>query len=82
MLDFQSTPGEETPVLNILDFTDVPYMDSTGLGMIVTHFARCQGKGIRMIAVGVSPRVLELFKMTKVDSIIPMATTVEEVDIH
>jgi hypothetical protein len=29
----------------------------------------------------VSPRVLELFKMTKVDTTLPTVTTVEEVDI-
>jgi hypothetical protein len=29
----------------------------------------------------VSPRVIELFKMTKVDTTLPMTATVEEVDI-
>jgi hypothetical protein len=35
-----------------------------------------------MIAAGLSPRVLELFKLTKVDSVIPMTATVEEADIQ
>ena len=70
MLDFQSTPSEELPALNILDLTEVPYMDSTGLGRIVSHYVHCRGKGVRMIAAGLSPRVLELFKLTKVDSVI------------
>jgi len=77
MLDFQSTPSKQPPVVNIVDLTDVPYMDSAGLGII----ERCQGKGIRMIAANVNPRVLELFRMTKVDTIIPMATTVDEADM-
>jgi anti-anti-sigma factor len=81
ILNFQTTPGEEPPVLNILDLTNVPYMDSTGFGRIVSHYVHCRGKGIRMIAAGAGPRVLELFKMTNVDSVIPMAVTVEEVDI-
>ncbi|HEX4576844.1 MAG TPA: STAS domain-containing protein [Edaphobacter sp.] len=81
MLNFQSMPGEERPLVNILDLTGVPYMDSSGLGVIVTHYVHCQGKGIRLVLAGVSPRVLELFKMTKVDTTLPMATTVEEVDI-
>ena len=81
MLSFQSTPSDALPTLNILDITDVPYMDSAGLGIIVTHYERCQSKGIRMIAANVNPRVLELFRMTKVDSIIHMANTVDEVDI-
>jgi anti-anti-sigma factor len=82
MLEFQSTPSEEQPALNILDLTDVPYMDSTGLGRIVRHYVSCKGKGVRLIAAGVSPRVLELFKLTKVDAVIPMAATVEEADTH
>jgi anti-anti-sigma factor len=81
MLNFQSVPGEVPPRLNILDLTGVPYMDSSGLGMIVTHYVHCQGKGVRLILAGVSPRVLELFKMTKVDTTLPMTATVEEVDI-
>ena len=82
MLDFQSTSGERPPVLNILDLTDVPYMDSAGLGIVVGHYVSCQRKGIKLIAAGVSPRVRELFKMTRVDTTIPMTTTVDEADNH
>jgi anti-anti-sigma factor len=82
MLDFQWMPEEQQPTVNIIDLTDVPYMDSTGLGMIVTHYVRCQRKGITLTVAKLTPRVLELFRMTKVDSIIPIAATVEEVDIH
>jgi anti-anti-sigma factor len=81
MLDFQSTLDEESPLVNILDLTDVPYMDSAGLGIVVGHYVRCQRKGIRLIAAGVGPRVRELFKMTKVDTTIPMAATVDEADV-
>lgn len=81
MLSFQSTPGGELPALNILDLTDVPYMDSTGLGKIVGHFVHCRGMGVRLIVAGASPRVLELFKLTKVESVIPMTATVEEADV-
>lgn len=81
LFNLQSLPSEQPPLVNILDLTSVPYMDSSGLGMIVTHYVHCQGKGIRLILAGVSPRVLELFKMTKVDTTLPTVTTVEEVDI-
>jgi len=82
MLDFQSIPGEEPPAVNILDLTEVPYMDSAGLGIVVGHYVSCQRKGIRLIAAGVGPRLRELLKMTKLDTTIPMTATVDEADIH
>ena len=66
--------------LQILDLTEVPYMDSAGLGMIVSHYVRCRGRGVRLVAVGVSSRVVQLFELTKVDKFFPRFTTVEEAD--
>jgi anti-anti-sigma factor len=80
VLNFESTPAEELPQLNILDLTEVPYMDSTGLGMVVTHYVRCSNKGVKTIAAALTPRVLELFRLTKVDTIIPIAPTVDQAD--
>jgi len=53
-------------------------MDSAGLGLIVSHYVRCQGKGVRLVAAGVSARVLQLFEMTTVDKFFPRVATVEE----
>ncbi len=79
MFDLQlMLPTGEPPIVNIFNLTDVPYMDSTGLGMVIRHYVRCQDKGVRFIVAGVSPRVLELFKLTNVDTVIPMTATVEE----
>jgi anti-anti-sigma factor len=80
MLAFQSESGEELPVMNILDLTEVPYIDSTGLGMLVRHYVRCQGKGIRLIAVGLNQRVVELLRLTKMDAVLPTCATMEEAD--
>ncbi len=80
LLDFQSTPDEKLPAFNILDLTDVPYVDSSGLGMVVRHYVRCQGKGVRFVIAGSSQRVLELFKITKVDGVLPLTASVEDVD--
>ena len=81
MFDFQSMlrSGEPPPV-TIIDLTGVPYMDSSGMGMIINYFVRCQGKGVKLIAAGVSPRVIELFKLTKVDTVIPITATVEDAE--
>ena len=68
----------ELPSGVILDLSGVPYMDSAGMGAIVNYFVHCQNRGVKLTAVGICSRVLELFKMTKVDTVIPCCPTVEE----
>lgn len=75
---FETEPPRPAPSINIFDLTEVPYMDSCGLGLVIGHFVRCQNKGVRLIAAGVTPRVLDLFKTTKVDHLFPITATVEE----
>lgn len=78
IFEFEPAPGKERPALNIFDITDVPTMDSSGLGLIISHFIRSRARGVRVVAVGVSANVLQLFKFTKIDELIPIASTVEE----
>jgi anti-anti-sigma factor len=66
--------------LHIMDLTDVPYIDSAGLGMIVSHYVRCQNRGVRLVLAAVNPRVVQLLEMTKVDGFLPRIATVEEAD--
>jgi anti-anti-sigma factor len=82
MLDLQSMSDNQQITLNIFDLTEVPYVDSSGLGMIVRHYARCRNQGVEFIAAAASPRVLELFRITKVDGVLPMTATLEQADIH
>ena len=77
---FESEDGEDRHALHILDLTEVPYMDSAGLGLIVSHYVRCQGRAVRLVLAGVSPRVVQLLEMAKVDDFFPRVGTVEEAD--
>jgi anti-anti-sigma factor len=72
LFETAGTDGQSS--LQIIDLTAVPYMDSAGLGIIATQYARCQRQGIRFVAIGVRPRVLEQLRITHLDTIIPMAT--------
>jgi ABC-type transporter Mla MlaB component len=78
IFEFKPAPGTETPTLHIFDISKVPQMDSSALGTIVSHFISCRNKGIRVVAVGPSPNVIQLFKFTKVDTLLPMAGSIEE----
>jgi anti-sigma B factor antagonist len=70
----------QPPSSVILDLSGVPYMDSAGMGAIVNYFVHCQNRGVKLITVGICSRVHELFKMTKVDTVIPCFPTVEEAE--
>jgi anti-anti-sigma factor len=67
----------ELPRASILDLSGVPYMDSAGMGAIINYYVHCQNKGVRLIVAGVSSRVMELFKMTRVDTVISLAPSAE-----
>ena len=79
---FDSQPeAEGTPhALNILDFAEVPYLDSMGMGMLVREYVRCQSKGIRLVVASPGLRVLQLLALTKLDTVIPLAASVEEAE--
>jgi anti-anti-sigma factor len=69
-----------TTDLCILDLSSVPYMDSAGIGLVVNHFVHCQNHGGRMIVAGVCSRVMELFRLTHLDKVIPQASTVDDAE--
>ena len=78
IFDFNPEPGNETPVRHIFDLTRVPQMDSSGLGVLVSHHIACRAKGIRVVVAGPSPNVKQLFKFTKVDTILTIVGSVNE----
>ena len=78
IFEFKPAAGAEMPILHIFDLTKMPQMDSSGLGLLVSHYISCRGKGIRVILAGASPNVRQLFKFTKVDTLLPLTSTVDE----
>jgi anti-sigma B factor antagonist len=77
---FESEGENDQQGLHIIDLTEVPYIDSAGLGLIVSHYVRCQGRGVRLVVAGASQRVVQLFELTKVDQFFPRFATTEEAD--
>ena len=70
----------DLPRISILDLSGVPYMDSAGMGAIMNYYTHCQGKGVKLIVAGVSSRVMELFKLTRVDTLMTFAPSAEEAE--
>ena len=69
---------EESFPLVIVDLTDVPYIDSSGLGSLVSAYVT-RHKATRRIALsGVNERVLKLFETTKVDALFLIFPTLDD----
>jgi anti-sigma B factor antagonist len=80
LFEFQSILRNNPPAALILDLTNVPYMDSAGMGAIINYFVSCQRGGRKLVVAGVNGRVFELFRMTKVDALLTLASTVSEAE--
>ena len=61
----------------VLDLTLVEFIDSLGLGAIVSCFKRMGGKG-RLVIVGAKGAVSRLFSLTRMDKVFPLYPTLEE----
>jgi anti-sigma B factor antagonist len=61
----------------IIDLAGVPYMDSAGLGAILTAYASCQRHQHKFGLANISQRVLVLLQVTKVDTLLPIYASVE-----
>jgi len=81
IFEFQSELRKgELPRVSILDLSGVPYMDSAGMGAVINYYTHCERQGARLVVAGVSKRVGELFKVTRVDTVIPMSVSVAAAD--
>src|ERR1700757_2998335 len=72
---FMNAVRREAAPTMILDLSDVPYLDSSGLGSLVSACTSCAKSGRRMALTGVNKRVLKVFEITKVEQILLMFPT-------
>ena len=77
---FEAEDDGVPQTLHIIDLTEVPYVDSSGLGLMVSHYVRCQSRGVRLVVAGASQRVVQLFELTKVEPFFPRVDTVDEAE--
>ena len=64
---FQSTVRADNSRSLIIDFTKVPYVDSAGIGALVGAYVTHQKEGRNLALVGVSDRVHNALKVTRVE---------------
>ncbi len=63
----------------ILDLKDVEYMDSSGIGLIVTAYKVMNGYGGRIALLHVQEDILALLKLATVDSIMKIYESANDI---
>jgi anti-anti-sigma factor len=66
IFDFQTAVRAETSPMLIVDFSDVPFIDSAGLGALVGVQLAAQRKNRKLVLTAMNPQVKALLDMTKV----------------
>ncbi|HUJ39398.1 MAG TPA: STAS domain-containing protein [Candidatus Acidoferrales bacterium] len=80
VFEFQTAArAEHAPVL-ILDFTEVPYVDSAGLGAIVGALVTAQRAKRKLAVAGLSDKAKALVKMSHLGSVIHPYDTVQDAE--
>src|ERR1700675_3498212 len=78
LFDFQSRVRADTSRVLMLDFSNVPYMDSAGIGALVGAYVTHQKDGRRLFLIGVNERVRNALKITHVEQFFTFVASVSE----
>jgi anti-sigma B factor antagonist len=86
-LDFSTIVNLEKEVFKVLktgargiiiDFSNVSYLDSRAVGMMVSMKMLCNNKKVALAICNLTPDVRYIFKVTAVDTAIPVFETEKE----
>ena len=76
LFEFQSLARASLAPILILDLTQVPYIDSAGIGALVGAYVNHQKAGRRLALVGVTQRVRNTMQVTHVEQFFQFFDTV------
>ena len=62
----------------VLNFDRLAYMNSSGIGLLVTLLIRANRQGLQLLAVGLSEHYREIFNLTRLDEAIRIFPTESE----
>lgn len=75
--DFSQQLRAEPAQTVVLDFTEVPFIDSAGLGAAISIFLHFKKSGRKLAVSGMNEKCRALLKMTNVEQLFPMFDTVK-----
>src|SRR5690349_23580053 len=79
LFEFQTLVRSASGASLVLDFTQVPYVDSAGVGALVGAYVRHQKDGHSVTLAGVNERVRNTLKVTQVESFFKYTDSVPQV---
>jgi anti-anti-sigma factor len=77
IFEFQKNISVDPPQVMIFDLSQVEYMDSAGIGVLINYYVSAQKSGRRMTLVGANQRLDALLEMTRVKELLKNYPTVE-----
>ena len=67
LMDAYTRASEEGVEVIVLNFTGLEYMNSGGIGLLVTVLVRAQRQGQTVLAYGLSEHYRQIFELTRLD---------------
>src|ERR1700730_15233965 len=77
IFSFQNELATNKPPVMIFDLSEVPYMDSAGIGILINYYVSAEKNDRRMALAGANERVDALLVLTKVQGLLRNFATVE-----
>jgi len=74
----QTMVRSDDSTLLIIDVTDMPYIDSAGIGCLVGAHVSRENSGRKLVIAGANDRMLTSLKVTRVDQLFTLAPNVEQ----
>lgn len=59
----------------LLNFTDLTYMNSSGIGLLVTLLIRMKRQGQKLMAYGLNEHYRQIFQLTRLDEAISICSS-------
>ena len=70
LMDAYTEAGDGTTKAIILNFAGLDYMNSSGIGLLVTLLIRAQRQGQRLLAYGLNAHYQQIFELTRLNEAI------------
>ena len=77
LMDAYSEASQNGTQVIILDFNLMDYMNSSGIGLLVTLLIRTKRHDQKLMAVGLSEHYCQIFELTRLNEAIEIHDTVE-----